>query len=259
MNSEMQKRKSHSNLNIVKLGLGVVILATGLSAQAQVTCRTLFEVPKSVTASISYTENKDFVSDLRSFKIVIKEIKKDRFLNKMFLDFNEKEKGITIETHVIDVFKQYLLESKRLVFNTRFLRVLPIAIALHDIGKPLAIEQGRRDLQHNFTIPLIRSYLNEKHWPEEDVNLVVDLVSYSGLGDLAKKTKTADVVVKELRILAANLRVPVSELYQAKRAFYFSDAGAYPQLRDFVFNELPDGRLEPKSERFVELEDLLSR
>ncbi len=253
----MQVYSKISIYNFIKAGLFTVIFAIGFSSRADIQCRTLFEVPKSVTDSIGYTTQESITTRLNSFKVLIQEVKKDDLFKQMLLDFNEKEKGITIETHVFDVYNQYLLESQGLSLIPQLMRVLPLAIALHDIGKPLAIERGRRDLQHDYTIPMMRKYLTEKKWPKADINLAIALVSYSGLGDLAKKKKIAKVVAEELRILSESLKISVIDFYMAKKAFYFSDAGAYSQLRELVFNELPDGRLEPKSERFLELEELL--
>lgn len=177
----------------------------------------------------------------------------------LYSQFNEASKKITIEEHTRDVFKQYLLESRNSNLHEDFLRIMPVVIALHDIGKPLAIAVGKRDDQHLYTVPLMKRFLKENQWQALDIERAVALVTYSGMGDLVKGRKAAFHVAQEISLLAERIGVSPMDFYLAKKAFYLSDAGAYQQLRGRVFVESPVGTLVPRGLQFEELEYWLFR
>lgn len=194
------------------------------------------------------------IFDVHEFVLLLGELKKDPLLAEMLKGFNEKEKGLRIEDHVIDVFNQYLKEKKRYVLNPLLIDILPITIALHDIGKPLAIQNGNRDSQHLYTIPMLETLLKKHHFSRRQIETSKALIMYTGFGDLAKNQKNSFEVAKDIYQISESLGLSSRDFYIAKKLFYTADAGAYSQLRKHIFNELEDGSLDLKTGRFFELE-----
>lgn len=237
--------------------IALLLLLFSLQGFAQEVCSGIFLEPRNVTAVDFLQKPGRSIHDLKTFKNLLTELKKNALFAKMFADFNEREKGIRIEQHVIQVFSQYLIERRMQTLSSEFIDILPITIALHDIGKPLAIQKGHRDLQYEYTGPLMREFLVQNHFSKRQIDISLALVSYAGLGELVRGQKTAFQVSVEIHDLAESLGVSALDFYNAKRVFYSADAGSYSQLRVFIFNELPDGRLDIKSNCFLELEHWL--
>ncbi|MGZ3805852.1 MAG: hypothetical protein ACXVB4_16660 [Pseudobdellovibrionaceae bacterium] len=198
------------------------------------------------------------VESISEFNQILETLKTVPELKKSYSSFNEISKKLTLEDHTRSVFIQFLIESHYKHLSKDFLRILPLTIALHDIGKPFAIAKGERDEQHLFTLPLVRSFLKEKGWEESDIQRSLALIRFTGFGELLKGEKSALDVAKEIIKISSELKVEAWDFYLAKRAFYLSDAGSYTQLRSFVLREDASGRLHPKGSQFEELEYWIS-
>ncbi len=235
----------------------VVLLFTLLSlrsAHAAPMCADVFKINSNSATPLSESTDAQTVFLEKNFDQILIQLKKDAELNKMFSSMNEASKGITIERHVRDVFKQFIVERREAVLSYDFLQIMPIAIALHDIGKPYAIAKGERHMQHLYTVPMMTEIMQRKGYSKRQIKLAIALVDFTGLGDLAKGDKNAFQVALEVLDLAKELAVKPWDFYQAKKIFYMSDAGSYSQLRYHVFEQKSEGQLELKTERFLELE-----
>lgn len=194
------------------------------------------------------------VYNLREFDGLMDQLKAHGDFQNLYSQYNEAVKKITIEEHTRDVFRQFLIETHHAPLDRRILKIMPVTIALHDIGKPLAISAGNRDSQHLFTVPIMESFLKENGWDSLDIKRSLALVSFTGFGQVLKKEKTAFMVAQEINKLARELEMTPKEFYLAKRAFFLADAGAYQQLRGAVLVEMKQGRLDSKGPQLDELE-----
>lgn len=230
------------------------ILLSLRSAQAAPMCADIFKIHLNSTTSLSESADSQAAFLEKKFDQNLIQLKNDAELSKMFSSMNEASKGITIERHVREVFKQFIIEKRGVVLSSDFLQIMPIAIALHDIGKPYAIAKGERHLQHLYTVPMMTEVMQRKGYTQKQIKLAIALVDFTGFGDLAKGDKNAFQVALEILDVAKELAVNPWDFYQAKKIFYMSDAGSYSQLRYHVFEQKPEGQLELKTERFLELE-----
>lgn len=200
------------------------------------------------------------IKSIHAFDQLLHQLKQRPELEHLYSELNENTdtKKISIEAHTRDVFKQFLIESKsQTPISPGLLKVLPMTIALHDIGKPLAIRAGQRDLQHVYTAPMVRTLLKENGWPPVDIEKCIALITFSGFGDLLKSQKSVFDVLLEIHQISRQLNVRPIDFFNAKKAFYLSDAGAYEQLRNKIFKQTPAGSLDPFSEKLDELEHWL--
>lgn len=173
--------------------------------------------------------------------------------------------GYTIAQHNNLVYAQYNGQVK--FYNLKDLSVpesvdlenlLKTSITLHDVGKPKAIAAGGKHLQHEFTLPILEGKLSALGFSPAEVRLAKSLVGNDVLGDLAKGIITPEVAQQRLTALAAAAGMDVADFYTLQKLFYTIDASSYPTLRTGVFQELPSGRLLPKSPVFETLDDLIA-
>ncbi len=216
-------------------------------AETHKSCQSLFIVEPQIGP-----QKMSHISDFLNLIIKIKSISEEFKI--AFSFYNENEKKLTIEDHVVDVFSQYLLEKDKRTISLSFQNIMPMAIALHDIGKPKAIINGRRDLQHLWTIPMVVEFLTKIGWDVLDIKKCIALISFSGFGELAQRQKSAYEVFVEIDKISQELKVTPWEFYRAKKAFYLSDAGSYSQLRNTVFFERTNKTLYLRNFNFLELE-----
>lgn len=199
------------------------------------------------------------VESISEFNQMLETLKNVAEFRKSYLSYNEIAKQLTIEEHTRTVFLHFLIESRYAPISKDLLRILPLTIALHDIGKPFAIAKGRREDQHLFTIPMVHSFLKEKGWKEIDIQRSLALIRFTGFGELLKGEKSALDAAKEIIKVSFELKIEPWNFYLARRAFYLSDAGAYSQLREFVLIEDASGRLNSKGSQLEDLEYWISR
>lgn len=233
----------------------LVLFAVLFTSQvfAQPMCSDLFARTNNVIVYNSFSRSGRSVYAERKFKDLLQDLKKDPMIAELMNGFNEVEKGFRIEDHVIHVYSQYLIERRSRIVSRQFADVFPIIIALHDIGKPLAIQNGHRHLQHEYTVPLMKNYLQKHNYSKTQIDMAVALVTYTGFGDLIKGVKSTFEVSVEIHQIAASLGISALDFYNAKRIFYIADAGSYQQLQP-LFIKSSAGSLNLKSEKLLELE-----
>jgi len=199
-------------------------------------------------------------SEEMSGESLIQLLSKDRELKILFEGSAGVSEGYTVKEHTLRVFK--LFEEQRKVFPLRYQFTLPddirvwetlrIAIALHDIGKPLALRAGDKDRQHEFTVPILLSHLNRLGFTEREARLAEALVGHDIVGELSKGLISLDEARVSLRALARAAQLPDAVFLPLQALFFVSDAGSYPYLRSRVFTF--EGRvLMPKAPGLSEL------
>ena len=154
-------------------------------------------------------------------------------------DAGVKEKE-TVRQHTQRVLRNWRVERPALqgvaaelgMQESDFDMFMEDVIALHDIGKPLAIQAGKKSDQHRHTTPLLQKTLEDMGWGQAQVDLATELINNDFIGGLLKGKVTVQKAAQEIRDSAERLGIK-PEVYMAmQQAFYKADAGAYPTLRD---------------------------
>lgn len=129
----------------------------------------------------------------------------------------------------------------------KFLRAV---IALHDIGKSL----GPRALQHENTIPILRHFMAQLGFTENEVRLAVELVNHDLIGKMARQWSwlasalfNTNSVASQLQEKASRLNMTPEDFMTLQTLLYVSDASSYPEVRQSAFTEARDGRLTLRS------------
>ena len=140
-------------------------------------------------------------------------------------------------------------------------RTLRFALAVHDVGKAVAVEAGDTAFQHEFTGPLLRRLMTQWGFGAEEVVLAETLVDNDLIGQVLHPEVRLDPneAAKALAGRARDVGMTPRDFFTLQALFYTSDAASYPSLRDQLFVAQADGKLEPHDARFSQLRTLLER
>lgn len=166
---------------------------------------------------------------------------------------------LTIREHSLRVLKIFdtnlergELKATRVSDGVRVASVMRAALALHDIGKPLAILAGDKALQHQFTIPILQREMRRVGFNQKEIALAKALVEGEVIGQLLQKMISIEQAEFVLKQYAARVEMSPDDFFSLKAAFYIADAGSYHTLRDKVFQEI-NGTLVPRDPIFSQL------
>lgn len=146
----------------------------------------------------------------------------------------EKDAGVfekyTLKQHTLMVMRQFEKYFKNTELpggvNKNFFRFI---LALHDIGKPEAISQGGKHLQHEFTQKYVQELFGKLNIDEKNTKLALVLTSDDPIGKyLIGKINLLQA--KELIAqLATAAQMPVDDFFQLLCIYYKVDAGSYTE------------------------------
>ncbi|KAI1697057.1 hypothetical protein DdX_18720 [Ditylenchus destructor] len=129
--------------------------------------------------------------------------------------------------------KQYGLteeESKQLADGriTNLAGLMKTTIALHDIGKGIALEKfGNSEKQHVYTNPLLEHAMQELGYTAEEVKFAHSVVSEDPLGDLIKGVTNLDDTFALIKSLAEKANTPIGVYYKLLTHFCLADCLFY--------------------------------
>ena len=131
-------------------------------------------------------------------------------------------------------------------------KLVKFVIALHDIGKPLAVQISAKGWQHEYTLPLMKTIMQKLSFSQQEIVLAETLVDNDVFGELIKNNISVEIAYDKLREMSERVRMPLTDFFNLQCFFYTVDAASYPSLRKKVF--LSEGeRLEPKGESYFSL------
>lgn len=129
---------------------------------------------------------------------------------------------------VLQQFDRYLAhEELPMKVDSSLFRVI---VALHDLGKAQAIEEGDAGKQHQYTPAIVQKTLQELQYPPEQIQIAVALCGEDPLGVLFKNRlpeKGAEMAFQKLKSLSEKLKAKLEDIYQLFLAFYKADASSY--------------------------------
>ncbi|PSK91586.1 DarT ssDNA thymidine ADP-ribosyltransferase family protein [Taibaiella chishuiensis] len=145
--------------------------------------------------------------------------------------------GLTLEQHTIAVLENYLnyFSSKQKLFSTEHEYL--ICLALHDIGKPVAIGLGNKDLQHQETLKIIDDIMPMLPYSEDSLEVAKKIIDGDPLGRYLNphKSNNLTTTIQLLNEMAQSLNLELTELFPYITIFYQCDAAGYQSLRDRIF------------------------
>jgi hypothetical protein len=197
---------------------------------------------------------------------LIETLSQDPRLQKLFAADAGVWEGFSIREHTAMVLKIFNEQFSRYESFYRFqvspeirlLETLKFAIALHDIGKPYAIGAGDKSRQHEFTIPILESKMQEFGFSPAEIHFAKALVGHDILGDYIKGKIDASMAKVKLSKVADELGMPLVNFAPLQFLFYTIDASAYPSLRQRIFKVSPEGLLVPNKDQFRILWQLIA-
>lgn len=123
-------------------------------------------------------------------------------------------------------------------------------IALHDIGKAIAIEErGDIHQQHAETAPILKDVLTKEGFRAEDIALALTLTDHDLIGGLVSdayvpgRINSPETVATHLQAKADAIGMSVSDFATLQMAFFMADAGAYPYVKNNFMKEDASGKL----------------
>lgn len=137
--------------------------------------------------------------------------------------------GYSIENHTLKVLSQFekYFAKKDLPadINKQFFRLL---LALHDIGKPQAIDVGDKKFQHYYTMPILKKVFELEGFTAKEIRLGKVLIGEDPIGIYLQNGKIEDSAQYIMQKSAESGMTP-EELLDLFLIMYKVDAGSYTE------------------------------
>lgn len=176
-------------------------------------------------------------------QVLIHHFKRDPVLKDLFESRVGLTLPFTLEDHTLAAMREFekYFASRITPEHQAERGILRAALALHDIGKPEAILQGDKKLQHHHTLRILHELKNRWDFVREELHLLAALLAGDPIGGyLADRQELAASVEQVRHHAGKSLQAPFAYwrmlvvYYQCDVAAYTSSAGILPTL-DGVF------------------------
>ena len=128
--------------------------------------------------------------------------------------------GFTLEEHTLPVMNNFenfgFSKSLPKIEGLNVAPLVRLALAFHDIGKPEAVEQGNKGLQHAFTAQIIKKEMARLGYTDREINFVLGLVSGDPIGKLLQGGLTADEAYDEISQMADRAGMDIKKEWQGR-------------------------------------------
>ncbi|MFZ5391665.1 MAG: hypothetical protein ACOZAR_00520 [Patescibacteria group bacterium] len=133
----------------------------------------------------------------------------------------------TLREHTELVLKQfdYYYSNKNLPLNIDK-NLFRIILALHDIGKPIAVAQRSKNLQHKYTVKILEDYLPKIGFDEKQIKIAKAILKSDPVGEVAKNSRYNEQAVV-VQNLAKEVGITNQEMLELLEVLYKCDAGSY--------------------------------
>ena len=145
--------------------------------------------------------------------------------------FNTKVRHYTLKRHtelVCTQFEKYFGSIQLPVSHN----LMKFFLSLHDIGKPIAENEGNRNNQYRYTqdiISKIKLTCCGQSYSENDRDLMLALASGDTLGDYFKGSINVSTAVEQISRLSIQAHMSKSDFLYIFMVYYQCDTGAYTQ------------------------------
>lgn len=137
-------------------------------------------------------------------------------------------------TNVMRNFEDVFEKRTSLLFSPAYFKLL---IAVHDLGKPQAMDDHRNDIQHDYTVAILEDSLRDLSLPAELFVPMMTILHSDPIGKHLNKKHAIplDEALEEIREMACAMSVSVSDLWKTLLVYFQCDAAGYPSLCKKVF------------------------
>lgn len=180
---------------------------------------------------------------------VLRFLREDPLLEMLLTESAGVWEEYTIVAHTGHVFDTLDGQRRFHAVDERRAGLLKLIVALHDIGKPLAVHSGDKHRQHLFTMALVEPVMASLGLEPEERALAAALIDNDVLGDVLKERCTVEEGRREIARLARRAGLGDAAFFSLLTLFFTADAGAYPALRERLFTDTA-GKLELRSSRY---------
>jgi|GEM_PF-2809020 len=163
---------------------------------------------------------------------------------------------IELHTRTVAQYATQLLpaELPTLASNINSRKIFNLLVALHDIGKGVAEDLGKRELQYAYTLPIVESVLRGMEATTQEREIIKSMIEAKTFSAVARNQMTPELAADNIRAEAARLGVDANAYFKIRDLFYRSDMLAHPTLRVQLFEKENLGKL--KSEPYNQLKKL---
>jgi hypothetical protein len=158
---------------------------------------------------------------------------------------------------VMDCFEKHFAQSPLL--DARHRGLFRLFLALHDIGKPLAIEAGDKRWQHRFTVDLLKRTRDRYPVTDDEFADWIALVDGDPLGAYLKGETGAAEAGVQIRRMASRSSLPFAVFCRRLMTYYQCDVSGYTRRAGlmgaldglFEWDESDEIRFDPVSQLLV--------
>ncbi len=164
----------------------------------------------------------------------------------LYSDLAGVSEGYTVRQHTERVLAVYLEQRKRYGYpqsDKRYPLMMPIVVALHDIGKPVAARTSGTQAQHVHNKAIVGAMLRHLGFTAEEVQVGTTIVSGDLLGWVVKGNVDTQSAINSLADFAEQAGVSKKEYFAVLRTEYLADAASYPSVRQSAFYPDQTGKL----------------
>lgn len=126
---------------------------------------------------------------------------------------------------VLNAYEKYF-GSRQLNIEQNLFRVF---LALHDIGKPIANEEGDKSDQYKYTQQIIKKYWNQLPFDDEDLKVALALSEGDYIGQYMQGILPLESTLSSLEEVAKKYNLELLYLAELYSVYYQSDIAAYTQ------------------------------
>ena len=143
--------------------------------------------------------------------------------------FNTRVRHYTLKEHtqlVCEQFKKYFQNVEIPISH----ELMMVFLTLHDIGKPIAEDEGNKDNQYEHTTAILSKIDLDccgNHYTEKEREILLALASCDCLGDYFKGLADGQTTVDLLSALAANADMALPEFFYLYMVYYQCDISSY--------------------------------
>lgn len=163
-----------------------------------------------------------------SVEITIEHFKNDPVIAASYKKDAGVIEGYSLEVHtsmVIGQFERYFAPSwdSSLMPSDHFRSLL----AVHDVMKPEAVENGEKGKAHEYTLKVAIPALVKEGFSENELKIARAVIDQDIIGDCFKKKISPEMAAGEIAQMATALNVANRDMLMFLRAYYVCDAGSY--------------------------------
>lgn len=157
--------------------------------------------------------------------------------------YNDKNSALYKHTTLVYlVFNRQYQHYQSLLSQTTK-NLLHLIIALHDIGKPIAVRE-KKD-QHQFTIPMMQTIMHKLGYTAQEIETACAIVGHDIIGKMVRGNQTLETAKDLFKKQFQKSHLSADEFAAAQSLFYIADANAHARVTHFFEAHIPKLFLPP--------------